>query len=72
MRFRVHTVCIVRNNQRGLTMIDYRDYAIELVEDNGFDAQEMLVACLKFMSQDDVREMLYANEYPNRFEEEAV
>jgi len=32
----------------------------------------MLVACLKFMLQDDVREMLYANEYPNRFEEEAV
>ena len=53
-------------------MIDYRDYAIELVEDNGFAAQDMLVACLKFMSQDDVREMLYANEYPNRFEEEAV
>ena len=53
-------------------MIDYRDYAIELVEDNGFDAKDMLVACLKFMSQDDVQEMLYANEYPIRFEEEAV
>ena len=53
-------------------MIDYRDYAIELVEDNGFDAQQMLVAALKFMSQDDVKEMLYANEYPNRFEEENV
>ena len=53
-------------------MIDYRDYAIELVEDNGFDAKEMLIAALKFMSQDDVQEMLYANEYPNRFEEEAV
>ena len=51
-------------------MIDYRDYAIELVEDNGFSAEDMLVACLKFMSQDDVQEMLYANEYPNRFEEE--
>jgi len=48
-------------------MIDYRDYAIELVEDNGFDAQAMLVAALKYMSQDDVKDMLEANEYPNRF-----
>jgi len=53
-------------------MIDYRDYAMELVEDNGFDAKDMLIAALKYMSQDDVREMLYANEYPNRFEEEEV
>ena len=47
--------------------VDYRDYAIELVEDNGFDAQAMLVAALKYMSQDDVKDMLEANEYPNRF-----
>jgi len=53
-------------------MIDYRDYAIELVEDNGFDAKEMLIACLKYMSQDDVEDMLHINEYPNRFVEEAV
>ena len=50
-------------------MIDYRDYAIELVEDNGFDAQQMLVAALKYMSQEDVEDMLAANEYPNRFED---
>ena len=53
-------------------MIDYRDFAIELVEDNGFDAKQMLVAALKYMSMDDVKDMLAANEYPNRFEEEAV
>ena len=51
-------------------MIDYRDYAIELVEDNGFDAKEMLIACLKYMSNDDVEDMLHANEYPDRCEEE--
>lgn len=50
-------------------MIDYRDYAIELVEDNGFDAQQMLVAALKYMSKQDVKDMLAANEYPNRFED---
>lgn len=56
-------------------MIDYRDYALELVEDNGFDAEHMLLCCLKYMSQDDVKDMLHINEYPNRFEfeeEEAV
>jgi len=47
--------------------IDYRDYAMELVEDNGFDAKDMLVAALKYMSQDDVEKMLEANEYPMRF-----
>jgi len=53
-------------------MIDYRDYAIELVEDNGFDAQQMLVAALKYMSMEDVKDMLAANEYPDRFDEETV
>ena len=51
-------------------MVDFRDYAMELVEDNGFDAKDMLVAALKYMSNDDVQDMLYANEYPNRFDEE--
>ena len=53
-------------------MIDYRDYAIELVEDNGFDVQQMLVAALKYMSQEDVKDMLWNNEYPDRFDEENV
>lgn len=53
-------------------MIDFRDYAIELVEDNGFDAKEMLIACLKYMGQNEVEEMLEINEYPNRFAEEEV
>ena len=52
--------------------VDYRDYAMELVEDNGFDAKQMLIACLKYMSQDDVQDMLYFNEYPNRFEDELL
>ena len=45
-------------------MTDYRDFAIELVEDMGFDAKQMLIACLKYMSQDEVEDMLRANEYP--------
>ena len=50
-------------------MIDYRDYALELVEDNGFDAEHMLLCCLKYMSQDDVKDMLHINEYPNRLQD---
>ena len=45
-------------------MIDYRDFAIELTEDMGYSAEQMLVACLKYMSQDDVKDMLEVNEYP--------
>jgi len=48
-------------------MFDFRDYAVELVEDMGYDAKDMLIAALKFMSQADVEEMLEANEYPMRF-----
>ena len=50
-------------------MIDYRDYAIELVEDNGFDAQQMLVAALKYMSKQEVKDMLADNEYQKRLED---
>ena len=51
-------------------MIDYRDFAIELTEDMGYSAEQMLVACLKYMSQDDVKGMLEANEYPMSCEED--
>ena len=50
--------------------MDYRDFAIELTEDMGFSAEDMLVACLKYMSQDDVKGMLEANEYPLSCEED--
>ena len=50
--------------------MDYRDFAIELTEDMGFSAEEMLVACLKYMSQDDVKDMLEVNEYPMSCEED--
>jgi|TARA_B110000908_G_scaffold104608_1_gene123254 hypothetical protein len=50
--------------------MDYRDFAVELTEDMGFSAEEMLVACLKYMSQDDVKDMLEVNEYPMSCEED--
>jgi len=57
------------NNARANAM-DYRDYAIEMVEDGIVDPMMMLTAALKYMSQDDVRDMLTANELDSRFEEE--
>ena len=51
-------------------MTDYRDFAIELVEDMGYSAEDMLTAALKYMSQDDVKEMLRVNEYPMSAEED--
>jgi hypothetical protein len=51
-------------------MVDYRDFAIELTEEMGFSEKDMLVACLKWMSLDDVKGMLEANEYPMSCEED--
>ena len=42
--------------------MDYRDEAMRLVEEHMVDRNYMLLACLKFMSQDDVKEMLRINE----------
>ena len=51
-------------------MVDYRDFAIELTEEMGFSEKDMLVAALKWMSLDDVKGMLEANEYPMSCEED--
>ena len=51
-------------------MVDYRDFAIELTEEMGFSTEQMLVAALKWMSLDDVKGMLEANEYPMSCEED--
>lgn len=45
-------------------MTDYRDYALEGVEQGFFSSEHLLLCCLKYMSQDDVRDMLEINEYP--------
>ncbi len=49
---------------------DARDKALELVEDGMVSAENMLTMCLKYMSTDDVEDMLDANELSERFLEE--
>ena len=47
-----------------------RDKALELVEDGIVTAEQMITMCLKYMSTDDVADMLDCNELSDRFLEE--
>ena len=49
---------------------DSRDDALELVENGIVTAEAMLTACLKYMSTDDVEDMLDCNEWSERFMDE--
>ena len=48
-------------------MFNSRDEALELVENGVVTAEAMLTMCLKYMSTDDVADMLDANELSSRF-----
>jgi len=50
--------------------IDARDRALELVEMGMVSAESMLTMCLKYMSCDDVEDMLDCNELSPRFQED--
>lgn len=50
---------------------DPRSYAIDLVESGMVSTDTMIIVLLKWMSCDDVREALDANELSPRFDEEA-
>lgn len=47
-----------------------RSYALQLVEEGLVNPIDLLTAALNFMSYDEVREMLDANELSPRFDEE--
>ena len=51
-------------------MENSRDRALELVEMGMVSAEDMLTMALKWMSTDDVEEMLDANELSARFQED--
>ena len=51
-------------------MTNYRDIALELVENGVVSAEDMLTMALKYMSNDDVEDMLDANELSERFMED--
>ena len=49
---------------------DSRDKALELVENGYVSTEDLLTMCLKYMSTDDVEDMLDTNELSERFFEE--
>ena len=49
-----------------------RDKAVELVEEGLVSADDMLIMALKYMSTDDVEDMLDCNELSERFFEEVT
>lgn len=51
-------------------MANYRDIALELVENGIVSAEDMLTMALKYMSNDDVEDMLDSNELSERFFED--
>jgi hypothetical protein len=51
-------------------MTNYRDIALELVENGLVSAESMLTMALKYMSNDDVEDMLDCNELSERFFED--
>ena len=53
-----------------MTYFNSRDEALELVENGIVTAEDMLTMCLKYMSTDDVADMLDCNELSSRFRDE--
>ena len=51
-------------------MTNARDKALELVDNGMVTAEDMLTMALKYMSTDDVEDMLDANELSERFMED--
>jgi len=51
-------------------MTNARDVALELVDNGLVTAEAMLTMCLKYMSTDDVEDMLDCNELSERFMED--
>ena len=56
--------------QWGKAPSNSRDKALELVDEGMVSAEDMLTMCLKYMSTDDVSDMLDCNELSERFEPE--
>ena len=52
-------------------MTDPRDYALELIDEGSLNARDFAIMCVKYMSIDDVEDMLHANEMDPRSMHEA-
>jgi hypothetical protein len=48
----------------------YTNQLLEMIEDGLLDKDTVIMACLKYMSEDDVRDMMEANEFIEEEEDE--
>lgn len=55
---------------KALFQRDPRDFALQMVSDGLVTADHLLLCALKYMSHDDVRDMLDCNELSPRFDED--
>lgn len=51
-------------------MANSRDRALELIDEGIVSAEDMVIMCVKYMSVDDVEDMLDCNELSDRFMED--
>lgn len=42
---------------------DYTNKVLEAIEEGRLDRDNVIMACLKYMSEDDVKDMCHANEF---------
>ena len=42
---------------------EFTNQLLEMVEDGLLDRDTVIMACVKYMSEDDVRDMMFANEF---------
>jgi hypothetical protein len=47
----------------------YTDKLLEMVEEGILDRDNVILACVKYMSEDDVKDMMKCNEFINEEEE---
>lgn len=50
----------------------YREKMYEMFEDGFVDPDTLVTACLKFMSEDDIKEMMWMNEFYLDDEDEEI
>lgn len=49
---------------------EYTNRLLELVDNGIVDKYDVIIACLNYMSEDDVRDMCIANEFINDYDDE--
>ena len=50
---------------------EYTNKLLEMVEQGLLDRDNVIMACVKYMSEDDVRDMMECNEFINEEDEES-